>query len=117
MIVRSAPHLVASSLPAHPIVYGPVPRATHTTSAPSRFPTPASERFPAPLLASTSDLPLTTSSPTAVLTHQDCDPVRDLPTDHAGLVLLGKYAQHLGLIECLRTVPPFALSEGIFGDR
>jgi len=89
MIVRSASHRVASSLPAHPIVYGPVPHATHTTSARSRLPSPAPERLPAPLRASTSDLPLTTSSPTAVLTHHDCDPVRDLTTDHAGLVLLG----------------------------
>ncbi len=105
MSVRSASHRVASSLPAHPIVYGPVPRTTHTTSARSRLPIPAPERLPAPLLASTSDPPLTTSYPTAVLTHHDCDPVHDLPTDHAGLVLLGKYAQHLGLIERLRTVP------------
>ena len=32
-------------------------------------------------------------------------PPLDLTTDHAGLVLLGKYAQHLGLIERLQTVP------------
>ena len=32
-------------------------------------------------------------------------PPLDLTTDHAGLVVLGKYAQQLGLIERLQTVP------------
>ena len=41
MSVRSVAHHVSSSLPAHPIVYGPVPHATHTTSARSRLPSPA----------------------------------------------------------------------------
>ena len=79
MIVRSAPPLMSSSLSAHPIVYGPVGPAPCTRP---KEPDQALSRL--------------TPTPT---------PALDLTTDHAGLVLLGKFAQHLGLIERLQTVP------------
>jgi hypothetical protein len=82
MIVRSAPALMPSSLSAHPTVYGPVPQAVLAGCA---FPQ-GSDHTP-------RRLSLTPA------------PALDLTTDHAGLVVLGKYAQRLGLIERLQTVP------------
>ena len=79
MIVRSPARHMSTSLSATPIVYGPANPISCPCSKPQGQ-TP-------PLLAPT---------PT---------PALDLTTDHAGLVLLGKYAQHLGLIEGLQTVP------------
>lgn len=79
MIVRAAPPLMSSSLSAHPIVYGPVGPAPCTRPK-------ESDQAPSRL----------TPTPT---------PALDLTTDHAGLVLLGKFAQHLGLIERLQTIP------------
>jgi len=105
MIVRSASQLMPSSLAAQPIVYGPVPHAMHTARALSRWPDPTPERLRCTMLSSTPELPFSGSHRTAVGTHHDCAPVLDLTTDHAGLVLLGKYAQHLGLIQRLQSVP------------
>jgi hypothetical protein len=47
------------------------------------------------------------NSPDATLSHLSPtpQPALDLTTNHAGLVVLGKYAQHLGLIERLQAVP------------
>src|SRR5918912_157328 len=41
----------------------------------------------------------------ALVGGHDLDAPLDATTDHALLVLLGKYAQHLGLIERLEAVP------------
>jgi hypothetical protein len=82
MIVRSAPPASANSLSAQPLVYGPVPHTVHVGCT----------------LAQRPDRPPPHLSPTP-------EPALDLTTDHAGLVVLGKYAQHLGLIERLQTVP------------
>jgi hypothetical protein len=73
---------MSSSLSAQPTVYGSVPQAVHAGCA---FPQ-GSDHTP-------HRLSLTAA------------PTLDLTTDHAGLVVLGKYAQHLGLIERLQTVP------------
>ena len=81
MIVRSAPPALSHVLAAHPIVYGPVPLTGHAGCMLPQPHRPSSHLSPAPA------------------------PVVDVTTDHAGLVVLGKYAQHLGLIERLQTVP------------
>jgi len=79
MIVRSAPSHTSDSLSAHPILYSSAGFAPCT--APHR---PGQPPFH---LRSTPN------------------PDLDMTTDHAGLVLLGKFAQHLGLIERLHTIP------------
>ncbi len=82
MIVRSVPPLMPSSRSAHPTVYGPVSAIDHAGCG----------------LANRPDGTPYHLSPTP-------QPALDLTTDHAGLVVLGKYAQHLGLIQRLQTVP------------
>src|SRR5687768_14319145 len=82
MIVRSAPQVMPSFPSAHPTVYGAELHRAQTSSGLLNWPdqTPYHlSRTPEPPLA--------------------------LTTDHAGLVLLGKFAQHLGLIEHLQRVP------------
>ncbi len=79
MIVRSAAPRISNSLSAHPLLYGPAGFAPCTS--------PQRPVHPPFHLRSTPN------------------PVFDMTTDHAGLVLLGKYAQHLGLIERLQTIP------------
>ena len=79
MIVRAAPPRMSNSLSAHPILYSSAGFAPCT--APHR---PGQPPFH---LRSTPN------------------PDLDMTTDHAGLVLLGKFAQHLGLIERLHTIP------------
>jgi hypothetical protein len=82
MIVQSAPPLRPPSIAAQPTVYGPLPAVAHLECGLSNRPNATPDHFrPSP------------------------QPARDLTTDHAGLVVLGKYAQHLGLIERLQTVP------------
>ena len=81
MIVQSAPPLRSSTLTACPLVYGP---GAHTRRVPCARPE-RPDHAPDHL------------SPTL-------KPALDLTTDHAGLVVLGKFAQHLGLIERLQTV-------------
>ena len=79
MIVRAAPPRMSNSLSALPIIYGPAEPAPCTSlHRPGQPPFHLS------------------STPT---------PALDITTDHAGLVLLGKFAQHLGLIERLHTIP------------
>ena len=82
MIVRSTPHRTPSLLSAHPTVYGSVPHPGPTNCGLLPWPGHTSHHV----------------SPTP-------QPPLDLTTDHAGLVLLGKYAQHLGLIERFQTIP------------
>src|SRR3712207_4079150 len=82
MIVRSAPSLMPASHAAQPTVYGPLPSIDHPGCGLATCPDATSYQL--------SLIP---------------QPTLDLTTDHAGLVLLGKYAQQLGLIERLQTVP------------
>ncbi len=82
MIVRSARSLMPSSHAAQPTVYGPLPSIDHPGCGLSTCPDATSYQL--------SPIP---------------QPILDLTTDHAGLVVLGKYAQQLGLIERLQTVP------------
>ncbi len=82
MIVRSAPAPMSNALSAHPIVYGPGRSASHPTCALPQRPDDVSH-----------------------LLQLTPGPAHDVTTDHAGLVLLGKYAQHLGLIDRLHAVP------------
>lgn len=100
MIVRPVPVPLACStpLPAHnstphaaPAGWAVPHGADHTPHCVSRCPVPD------PLLA--------TSPFTAQVPLPARAPFLDVPTDHAGLVVLGKYAQHLGLIARLQTVP------------
>ena len=82
MIVRSAPPAMSNSVSAQPLVFGPVPHPVQAEcSLPQRPDHTASHLSPTPT------------------------PAVDVTTDHAGLVLLGQYAQHLGLIERLQAVP------------
>ena len=82
MIVRSAPSLMPASHAAQPTVYGPLPSIDHPGCGLATCPDATSYQL--------SPIP---------------QPILDLTTDHAGLVVLGKYAQQLGLIERLQTVP------------
>src|SRR5918998_829289 len=82
MIVRSAPSLMPASHAAQPTVYGPLPSIDHPGCGLATCPDATSDHF-----------------------RPSLQPARDLTTDHAGLVVLGKYAQHLSLIERLQTVP------------
>src|SRR4028118_2295294 len=82
MIVRSAPHVTPILRSAHPTVYGSAPHSRQTNCGLLTWPGHTSHHF----------------SPTPL-------PALDITTDHAGLVLLGKCAQHLGLIERLQTIP------------
>jgi hypothetical protein len=82
MIVQSAPPLLPLSLAAQPAVYGPLPAVAHIECGLSNRPNATPDHF-----------------------HPRPRPAHDLTTDHAGLVVLGKYAQQLGLIERLQTVP------------
>ena len=100
MIVRPVPPPLScsTSLPAHDSMPHAAPAdwavphgGDHTPHCLSRCPVPE------PLLA--------TRPFTAQLPLPDRASFLDVPTDHAGLVVLGKYAQHLGLIERLQTVP------------
>jgi hypothetical protein len=82
MIVHSAPPLLPPSLTAQPTVYGSLSAVAHLRCGLSNR---------------------STGTPDYVRPLPQ--PALDLTTDHAGLVLLGTYAQHLGLIERLQTVP------------
>src|SRR5919199_5278932 len=82
MIVRSVPQLMPHAHVAQPTVFGP--------QLPGDRPRCG--------LSNSPDATLSHLSPTP-------QPALDLTTNHAGLVVLGKYAQHLGLIERLQAVP------------
>jgi hypothetical protein len=82
MIVQSAPPLLPPSLTAQPTVYGPLPAV-------------------APVRCGLANRPIGTPDYFRPMPQ----PPLDRTTDHAGLVVLGKYAQQLGLIERLQTVP------------
>src|SRR4051794_36354314 len=79
MIVRAVPPRISNYHSAHPILYGPA--------------------SPAPCVSP--------HRPVQLPFHLRAtpNPALDMPTDHAGLVLLGKFAQHLGLSERLQTIP------------
>jgi hypothetical protein len=82
MIVRSVPQRMPHPPAAQPTVFGPLLPADPPKCG----------------LANAPDATRSHLSPTP-------QPALDLTTDHAGLVVLGKYAQQLGLIERLQTVP------------
>ena len=103
MIVQSASHLMPHSVPAHPLVYGPGPHPTHTSTPLSRLPDVTPQCLHPALRSSKPEVRLSASHPRLALPN--CDPALDLLTDHAGLVLLGKFAQHLGLVDRLQSVP------------